>query len=100
MGQPNGTPGLARAHVDIGAVEAGGFLVITDIRDAGTQLDISFTTEAGWPHHLESRDALVPTVPWAPVPDSARTGNGAVLTVPVPRPPPATNRFYRAVLNP
>ena len=84
---------------DIGAVEMGGWLRITDIRTNGPSVDISFTTEGTFPYHLESKDALVPS-PWTFVPGSDRTGNGAVLTVPDTRPRSPTNRFYRAVMTP
>ena len=83
---------------DIGAVEIGSLFRITDIRDAGPQVNISFTTDPGWPYSLESKDALVPG-PWTLVPSSARTGNGAVLTVPDTR-PRVPQRFYRAVMTP
>ena len=99
---PDQRGGLRRAgaHVDLGAVEAGGFLRITDLRDAGTRFDISFTTEFGWSHHLESKDALVPALPWSLVPGSAFTGNGGGVVVSDTRPRSSTNRFYRAVLTP
>lgn len=73
---------------------------IANINSGGAQVDISFTTEPAFTYHLESKDALVPALPWVMVPDSFRTGNGAVLTVPDARPRSSTNRFYRAVMTP
>ena len=63
-------------------------------------IDRALTTEGAFAYHLESKDALVLALPWVTVPGSARTGNGAVLTVSVTRPDNPTNRFYRAVVNP
>ena len=92
---PNDTGGTG---LDIGAVEIGGDLRIVELLYSGTGTTVSFTTESGWPHHLESKDALAPG-PWAIVPNSTRTGNGTVLTVPDTR-PSVPQRFYRAVMTP
>ena len=90
----------AGTHVDIGAVEVGGFLHITAISDAGSLFTINLRTEAGWWHHLESKDALAPDAPWTPVPDTSVLGSGGVMTLTEPRTPSTTNRYYRLVLTP
>jgi hypothetical protein len=85
-------------HVDIGAVEMGSVLRITNIRANGPQVDIFFTTESAFPFHVESKDSFAPG-PWMLVPGSSRTGNGAVLMAPDTR-PLVSQRFYRAVMTP
>jgi hypothetical protein len=59
-----------------------------------------FTMEGPFNYSLASKDALHPAVPWSPVPNSARTGTGTILTVPDTRPRSPTNRFYRALMTP
>lgn len=87
-------------HGDSGAIEVGSRLRITEIRKAGNQFDLSFTTELGWPHFLQSKDALAPALPWGTVPNSFVTGNGNGVTVPDTRPRSSTTRLYRAVMAP
>jgi hypothetical protein len=84
------------SHVDIGAVETD-FALIAGIRIAGSQANISFVTDQGFPYHVESKDALAPGS-WTIIPGSTRVGDGTVFTVTDPR-PLAPRRFYRAVLE-
>ena len=95
-------PGIANAPggdgSDIGAVEVGSLLRVLDIQTQSARVNVSFTTEGPFAYHLESKEMFAPG-PWTFVPGSARTGSGAVLTVPDTR-PRVSKRFYRAVMTP
>src|SRR5262249_5966601 len=94
-----GGPRRTLAHVDIGAVEVGSALRITRLQPNGGAFDISFATEFGFPHHLESKDTLAPGS-WTAFGPIAVVGDGNETTVRDTRPRAPTNCFYRVVLAP
>jgi len=93
-----GGPRRSLGHVDIGAVEVGSAFRITGLRTNGAGLNVSFTTEYGFPYHLESKDTCAAAT-WTPVGPIAVVGDGNVMTVADTRPRAATNRYYRVVLT-
>lgn len=92
------TPNLS-CIVDIGSVEVGAFVHPTGLRDAGTQRDLSFTTEAGLLHSIESNDA-VGSNSWNVVQGASVIGSGGNMTFLDTRPPSAAGRFYRIAVTP
>jgi hypothetical protein len=81
--------------------QAAGGLRITEIKRAGADIHVSFTTDAGRSYRLERQSSLDPTAAWPTVPGAENVpGNGSVVTVTDSGAANSAMYYYRVQLLP